>query len=75
VPAIVSQHPPITPERIELPGPDSPAPDHNPEIHHDPTVPPKIIEEPEPIPRQPDHGDNDDEPPAGPPTHGSEGSP
>jgi len=70
VPAIVSQHPPITPERIDLP-----APDHNPEIDHDPTVPPTIIEEPEPIPRQPDHGDNDDEPQEDPPTHGSEGSP
>ena len=75
MPAIVSQRPPLTPERIDLPAPDSPAPDHTPEIDHDPTVPPTIIEEPEPIPRQPDRGDNDDERQKDPLTHRSEGSP
>lgn len=75
MPAIVSQRPPITPERIDLPAPDLPAPDHTPEIDHDPTVPPTIIEEPEPDPRRPDHGDIDDEPRKDPLTHGSEGSP
>ncbi len=75
MPVTVSQDPPVTPERIELPGPDSPAPDEIPEIDHDPTVPPSFIEEPEPLPRRPDHGGGDHEPQADPPTHGSEGSP
>jgi len=67
---IVTQHPPGTPQRIDLPGPDQ-----IPEIDQDPTVPPTIIEEPEPSPRQPDEGDIDRDPRDDPRTHGDEGSP